>query len=309
MPHLITNAKKLVSRLKEGVPVRRENSNEENQDLLRSIRGLNFPVFVSNEMRVTAWPNKGASKYKAFVISIPKSGTYLVAELLTRLGMESVKLHLSLDYVTDYRFASLKDGRERPELFDVRMKFADALQFIDNGQFAVGHIECSELTVQLLRNFRKIFVFRNLRDALVSYMRFLLDTGRGGELTKKLTELPNGPEKTIRFMRLAPPMQVLISDARKQISWLKQEVLPVRFEDFYGDNGKSAQIRIIKDMSSLLGIEFDGNCDELLQTVIGSRTQTWSGKRSELTNFWDEKVESLFDDMGGVAVNRALGYD
>ena len=49
--------------------------------------------------------------HRVIVVSIPKSGTYLVAELLKALGYRWTGMHLAESAYTDYSGSALEDAR------------------------------------------------------------------------------------------------------------------------------------------------------------------------------------------------------
>ena len=113
---------------------------------------------------------------KGFVCTIPKSGTYLIAEFLKQVGMRATNLHLDLHRFGDYGAADLETGRCFPERILVAEPLEDSIKRICDGEFAVGHLPVS--AAPLFRDFGVIFSRRNIRDVLISYCRFTADTGR-----------------------------------------------------------------------------------------------------------------------------------
>jgi len=277
--------------------------------ILEILRGTNFPVFISEDMKLTAWPKKGFSPNKAIILSIPKAGTYLISKLLTLLGMEFTNLHLSPNSLTDYRFTSIIEGGKNPEKLTINMKLWNALNFIEEGQFAVGHLRHTANMKLLLKQFKKIFLYRNLREVFVSHMRFVCDTERDQEYTKPFRNLPDGPEKIMKHMKIYK--NFLIGETHHIIGWLNEDdVLKISFEDIYGDKGKDKQKKIIHEVCQFLDLEKNKiDSEKILEHLIGSPTLTWSGERSKLELFWNDEVESLFIEIRGKEINQELGYE
>ena len=141
----------------------------------------------------------GASPHAIMVCSIPKSGTYMVGELLRLMACKPTMMHIWQTGFSDYRFATQRERREQHERFSVSLPVEQTLKLILPGQFALSHLECTELMRDQLRPFKCIFVYRDLRDASVSYMRFYAATGRGGEQTQHIQRLPDGPERMLQY--------------------------------------------------------------------------------------------------------------
>jgi len=74
--------------------------------------GSNIPIYLTPEVRPAAKPQRGASRHRIVVCSLPKAGTYFLAEVLSRMGCVATQLHLSPGHFTDYRWATRKEARE-----------------------------------------------------------------------------------------------------------------------------------------------------------------------------------------------------
>ncbi len=270
---------------------------------------LPLPVYLSSDFWPSAQPWCGPSPHPVVVCSIPKAGTYFVAGLLHQLGCEPTDLHLASEHLTDYRGLSREVARSTDYLNHiVALPLPKALALIRPGQFAVGHLECTEEIRRLLQPFKKIFVFRDLRDALVSYMRFLADTQRGGARTLELKDLPDGPSKMLRFLESSE--HVFVDATRSILDWRHTaEVFPIRFETLYGDQGPAAQEQLVIELHQFLELQNEvGPPRQILDEVIGSPTMTWSGARSNRMLYWDDHVEERFRQFGGHEMNARLGY-
>ncbi len=279
------------------------------EKLLKFLKGKNFPVYILSNGKLAAWHKMGRSPYRVIICSMPKAGTYLYAKLLELLGVEFVRLHLWLTGFSDYRFASIKEGRERYKEFNIEMPLSKTLELIHPGQFAVSHLECSSLTRELLRDFKKIFVYRNFRDSLISHMRFMVDTGRDKEGTAPFRHLPDGPDKLLKYIEVYSGH--FIKESKGVLGWIDQDdILKLSFEDIYGDNGEERQYKVIRDICKFLDLPPEKrNYREILIQLIGAKTLTWSGKRTDRSIFWDERVERRFAEIGGREINKKLNYE
>jgi hypothetical protein len=268
-----------------------------------------FPVYLIDGPVPAAAPTLGASPHPLVVCTIPKSGTYLVSELLERLGCVPTRLHLSRHSLTDYRFASLREAREEYERFQVDLRLETAVRLLLPGQFAVGHLECSNDVRDCLGRAKKIFTYRNLRDGLVSYMRFLASTGRGGDRTAQWKDLPAGPEQMLSFLDHAG--HEFFGLSLPLLGWVDEaDVLKLSFESIYGDHGPTEQQQAIDRLHSFL--ELPGpvpGAADLVRSILGTPTITWSGGRARRETYWNGEVERRFIDFGGAEANVRLGYD
>lgn len=276
------------------------------QDGLQAFGGLPLPVYLDESLRPMAAPQFGASRHKAVVCSIPKSGTYLVGKLLELLGLVPSMLHVWPEGLSDYRGRTLDQMRLDYLQFNVQIPLADSLQLIRQGQFAVGHLACDETNRELLKPFRKIFVYRNLRDALVSWMRFHVDAGRTSNLGEFWKSIADGPDRMLAFLDMLGERFFSTCDTR----WLGMpEVFSVSFEQLYGDHGIDVQHESIRDLHRFLEIPTPlVDPAKIVEDLIGHPTLTWSGSRTRRELYWNDAVEQRFRELGGCHMNAKLGY-
>jgi hypothetical protein len=277
-------------------------------DSLEPLAGRAFPIYFTQHGFPTVQPRAGASPHRIVVCSIPKAGTYLVAELLTRLGCVATKLHLSSGVLSDYRSATIREMREEFARFTVQLDVSDVLPLMLRGQFAVGHLHCTNEIQASLQACKNLFVYRDLRDALVSFVRFIGDTGRGGQPAEAWRHRPDSPEKML--LALDQLGQTFFDTAVPMLGWLGAKgVLSVKFEALYGDLGPDVQRRLVEKIHDFLDLTTSlGDVEALLRDLIGAPTKTWSGKRSSKNEFWNDEVEERFRSLGGHDANARLGY-
>lgn len=230
---------------------------------------------------------------KVFVVSLPKSGTYLMAEVLSQLGYERT-IHVCEDFVDRYNDDRLQEGRDRPDKFRSFISWRDALQLVGAGQFAVGHLPFSVDRQEALEDFRTIFLKRQLRDCLVSDLRWTLSTKRR-ERHPHASWL-EGPKRTrtVEFLKDRGP--IYRKHFRAMLGWNQAPNVQVyRFEDLYA--GK---------ISSLLS---RGEAD-VASAVVSSlkrETLTKSPSRTNLSDFWSDDAEALYLQLFG-DLGQLYGY-
>ena len=128
-------------------------------------------------------------KNKVFILSQPKAGTYLMANILMELGyrcgnidnLHGIK-HCSRGKVEIYPLPvqpGFERSRTHPEDFRLWMGFKRTAETINKGEFAVGHllphIGGSSGT---LRDYKKILLTRNEKDISDSLYRWDKFSGR-----------------------------------------------------------------------------------------------------------------------------------
>jgi hypothetical protein len=275
---------------------------------LQPLAGSNIPVYLTPELRPAAKPHRGVSGHRIAICSLPKSGTYFLAEVLSQMGCVATQLHLSSNACTDYRCATRKEAREEYKRFNTLLELSKSLALVLPGQFAVGHLECSPRNRALLADFKKVFLYRDLRDGLASFLRFHADTQREGPRTRVWSDLPDGPEKMLRFLDHLG--HAYFAMCLPMGDWLDQgDVFKLSFETLYGDPGTSAQVDALEALYSHLEIaQRLVPPEELVARVMGRPTKTWSGQRTEREVYWNDEVEARFREFGGQELNARLGY-
>ena len=254
-------------------------------------------------------PLTGDAPSPVCLISIPKAGTYLVARLLEQLGVVNTCVHVDRFAFSDYRHKSIGEAIEDYLKFTTRIPIEVSAGLTAPGQFIVGHLEHGAQSAEAVRHMRRILLLRDLRAALVSFMRFLSATGRGLRLSKEWSLLPDGPGKMWEFCTLWGADY--LGMVRAVQGWMDDpDVLVCRFEHLMGDAGTQAKSRTLAAIAAHIGMP--GREEDLLRrfdsNVLDQPTMTFSGQRTRTALYWDDKVETLFRKLGGIELQQALGY-
>lgn len=178
------------------------------------------------------------------VTSIPKSGTYFAGALLKHLGFRDLGIHINFDH-----YVVLRDMGE-----DLIIPFpaAFSLQRLRPGQFATSHLPCDpELEKAALRsNLKILFLHRDPRDCVTSYLRFVMTeryVEKGGKPARQLQEyLMN--EHPDDHSRLGSIMEHYYSPEMLSASvrWMEAPcAIPLGFEDFLEEIQLCREKRII----------------------------------------------------------------
>jgi hypothetical protein len=243
-------------------------------------------------------------KHRVIVVSIPKSGTYLLAEILKALGYRWTGMHLAETAYTDYTGSALEDARQDPGRFTRSEPLNVSLGRIGDGEFAVGHLPFKADVVELTRPFKRLFVTRDLRLALVSYMRFLHSTGRLGARQLPWHSITDPRQRCLSFLESSGPY-MLKRFYEGMVGWSKLDgTLHVRFEDLTGEAARAT--RVIESIAAYLEIE---NCDasRVLSASLASETITKSDGLTRLEDYWSDRAERCFVQIGGAELSARLG--
>lgn len=108
---------------------------------------------------------------RAVIISMPKAGTYLAANLLQCLGMNFSHIHIDPGMHRIFHDNNLKK-------FD---KFSgnvgEAVSKLKENQFAVGHIPFNVENQRHLNDFKKVLIIRDKKDIAESAKRYRQEKG------------------------------------------------------------------------------------------------------------------------------------
>jgi hypothetical protein len=276
------------------------------QQIVNMFTKQNIPLFDDEEQSPCLVPEHGDAPGRAAICSIPKAGTYFFAALLEALGYVSCGVHVADGCFVDCRFAPPETVRRHPKRLTFPLPSSFVLPLVRPGQFVVGHLPCTAQYPSRLRTFRVLFVYRNLRDSLVSYMRYVTKNWVEACPANAWAQQADGPEKMDRFL---VEHAYYLPMCATMMKWHhRPEVFSCCFEDFMGDRGRAVQLQSLAALVRFTGAAPCRDPDSVLARVMGQQTLTSSGSRTDARACWSERVERYFREHGGVEMNRQLGY-
>ncbi len=243
------------------------------------------------------------------ICSVPKSGTYLLSEILSNLGIRKSNWHVSKEELSDYSSGSRDDQRSHPEEFRVVRPFYSSIAMLPPHSHLVSHLPCEPevKTVCAQEGVKVFFLYRDLRDCAVSYMRFLADTGRDRSAESDWVHVEDGPRRFLAFLKT---YNWLFRFAATLAPWQEEvDVLPVQFEVLACDEGVARQMALLKQIC--IHLDLDASAIDLravFRRSFKAPTLTWSGRRTDRSFYWSREVEKEFEALGGAEINAALGY-
>ncbi len=283
---------------------------QDGADLQQAASRALVPLCVDPHGTPCFWPLRGETDRRIAVLSIPKAGTYLMTNLLTNLGVVSCNVHLGRGLVSDYRLSKQMPA-PTPRYLDV----AISARLVLPGQSMASHMVRDLATQVSLHGYNKIFVYRELRAALVSAFR----TG-ARRSTRRSAE---------KRAAAAAAGRDLVDSAQGFVAWLERDIERMRrqyvaaagwhghpgvclvsFEEIMGDAGPDRQVRAVVAVAAQCGVSAsDEAARALLGRTIGAETQTFSGARSTLDEYWSPAAEALFRKAGLRDLNVRFGYE
>lgn len=279
------------------------------------IADKNLPVYIDKNLHPRFKPDRAPFAHRAFIITIPKSGTYLITKILANLGIVDCGVHIATDHLQDNRFADERILRMQPWKYVVWVPFDVSTRLIDRGQFSFGHIPYSGEGDKLLRDFKKVFTCRELRDVIVSLVRYHDSRDHNyakPERIKLYEEFKSAPMGNEKFKAWYAMWGKEYADLMGSMSpWNdRNDVYRVKFETLMGDDGREAQFALLRELGGFLGMSLsDDIIEKSLNDSIGAETLTYSGKRSLYGEWWNDELEDLFRSYEFDELNKIYGYE
>jgi hypothetical protein len=273
------------------------------------VRGPHAKDLYLVDGRLAFSPEAGLITKRVIVNSIPKSGTYLFALLLEKLGVVNTRIHILDTHYHDFRGVPLSDVVRAPTDFNVFVPVTQSVHLVREGQFAVGHIGYLPENASALDGFVHLHCIRDLRDVFVSRMRFDLDPRLKEEPKGAWWRDREGPDLFAAY--LAARADIFLNTRVLPLAnWFRKEgAITFRFEELAGDEGPAGQRRCVETICAKLGLDPPGDILSVLrQEVLGATTRTYTGKRSDYRDYWSEEVDEFFRNRGLHDLNAKLGY-
>lgn len=106
---------------------------------------------------------------KYFIISQPKAGTYLATNLLKEFGIDFQGYHFSLKSYQHYNLKNLNDSRINRKKYTVKKNIFQSIDYINDNCVGVGHLEFNLSIADLLKDYKKILLLRDLETSSDSW--------------------------------------------------------------------------------------------------------------------------------------------
>ena len=109
---------------------------------------------------------------RCIIISQPKAGTYLCANLLQEMGLCFDGYHISKNKYEKYNLADLAGSRFDLKKYTHKSDLKKSLSLIKNNCIGVSHLQCTSINKDLLKNFKIILLLRDYKDCLDSWEKW-----------------------------------------------------------------------------------------------------------------------------------------
>lgn len=116
---------------------------------------------------------------KYFIISQPKAGTYLGANLLQEFGLTFTHMHIGKHRFQKYDPNNLQAGRISSKQYTHETSLSESIKLISDNEFAVSHLPCTGKIKSQLKNFKILLLLRDIDSTNKSIDKWFDRTGRG----------------------------------------------------------------------------------------------------------------------------------
>lgn len=226
---------------------------------------------------------------KIFCVSIPKSGTHLLQQVL-------------ISYPPIYRYFSRVLNNSNCNSLDI---FKQHMKGVKNGQFVLSHLFFKQEYYEYLidNGFKIIFLYRDPRDILLSEAHFAIKR-KDHRLNKILIDKPlNERIKTLilgneHWGGIGKKMDA-------HYGWLlADEVLSIKFEELVGNLGgskDSIQKESVVKILEHINIKFDDKeINRICSKIYSKKALTFrKGKINEWEEVYDFELKKLFKEVAG----------
>lgn len=214
-----------------------------------------------------------------------------------------MNIHAGNGEFTDHNNRSVEQQLNHDMEYLVGLPFPLQFQCITSGQFLLGHIDFQY--AELLRNQKKFCCIRDLRYVFVSMLRFCqrrsFCSNRAwfslGETESALFELLNDAE-TVSY---------IVYCAENIANWCKEFPESVINYEYLIDEKSKFHEKTLERIASIT-TKTVKEVREARKKSLGQKTHSYSGKPTEVTDLWSERVEEKFQELGMHLVNQSLGY-
>ncbi len=236
------------------------------------------------------------------VSTIPKAGTYMVAELLMQLGLKNYGWHIAPDHKT--KFVTPPNGASITwDTEDKPCKMMQEFRKLQQNEFAVCHIPPHQFDVDFTSKSLIIFCHRDLHQVFASNYFFLRDGRRLPPASQALADTDPADSFQLFLEQSGPAHMRLISNL---LAWYSYpDVIKISYAKFLKDESYSTDM--IRQICNSGDLEQPANLATIWQQVLSAMTPTKSNPdHPNRPNIWTDATENTFDGLHGNELNQRL---
>lgn len=252
------------------------------------LKNINLPVYIGECCPLLVPEKNDSIHFPVFVVSMPKSGTYLMAEILKKLDIPFVKSHIATHSLVDMRFVDVDYARVNSYKLQVKVPLEISRHLICHGQFGIGHIPFSHK--KLLEKYKIIFLYREeLRNIVISCARFF-DYINGDWTDKDINKVNAFKKMPMSVDKIKVWFNIwgneIFSLIKNMNQWKNENLLSLSFEELTNDP------TCVDKVAEYLGVPKKNILKECLQ----EKTVTSTGKVSDFREIWTDELEAIFSN-------------
>jgi hypothetical protein len=114
---------------------------------------------------------------KYLINSIPKSGTYLTANIFKNLGIADSGIHIQNSVKSIYAADGWRKSNNQKYVKGIYRNSEDIIDEVKDGEFLTGHIEKTELMTKKFSGYKKVLLVRDMPGIIESSIRYKEETG------------------------------------------------------------------------------------------------------------------------------------
>jgi len=228
---------------------------------------------------------------KTIVVSTPKSGTYLMRELLDNIGLHSSYLHITMTGIYDYSKVSLEEGRSNPYSCFTACSLKKSLSSIKDNSFALSHLPCTDRNIELLSDFNIIYLTRDIKESILSFMLFSINTGRANTKIDNIWLYEKDHKK--QFLSYIKTRGASIVNKHKSIlPWIEQRNVNI----FNFKNLIKYPYEEVDRLANILGIyPTKAEIEKIIADSYGKETITSSPKHK--IDYWSKEAHNEIEKL------------
>lgn len=249
---------------------------------------------------------------KVYIYTIPKAGTYFLADFIGRLGFHNTGFHVNQKKFLNTAKFDLETNARFPSRAMERQSFMKTLRDMNDGDLAFGHFPVP-LMAWIFPDFFFVCSYRHPRQTLVSeFIDFRFRREDVNWIARD--QIPDDREAFCTYLERHGQGHMAVFSQMLAITVLRNEPLCGRFqtEQFmlnFETLLKSPQSAV--DLAGRLGIAPDRATEALEQTRNAETKTKATGLDIDRAALWSDRAEELYSSINAedyVKRGRELGW-
>ncbi len=233
---------------------------------------------------------------KVYIFTIPKAGTYFIAELLERLGFNNTGYHVSQKRLLDTKKLDLESNAKTPSKAMVEQNFTKTLREMKDNDLAFGHFPVP-LMAWLQPQFRFVCAYRHPRKTLISeFIDFRFRRSDVKWISRDT--IPDDREAFATYLVRHGENHAAIFSQMLAVSLLVAEPLCTRYPSehfhFLNFDHLLADVEVARGLAAALGVNSIDIARVHAETLMAETKTKSSGTEVDRNSLWSDRAEELY---------------